>query len=32
MRGWTDIIQNAINYIEENITEDLNIEDIVVFS
>lgn len=32
MNGWADGIQDAIRYIEENITEDLNIEDIAACS
>ena len=32
MNGWIDGIQNAISYIEENITEDLKIEDIAACS
>jgi len=32
MNGWIDGIQSAIRYIEENITEDLNIEDIAACS
>ena len=32
MNGWIDCIQNAISYIEENITEDLNIENIAACS
>ncbi|MCD7953818.1 MAG: AraC family transcriptional regulator [Synergistaceae bacterium] len=32
MNGWMDGIQNAIRYIEDNITEDLNIEDIAACS
>lgn len=32
MKGWIDGIQNAIGYIEENITENLNIEDIAACS
>ena len=32
MTGWIDGMQNAINYIEENITEDLNVENIAACS
>ena len=32
MNGWIEGIQNAISYIEENITEDLNIENIAACS
>lgn len=32
MNAWIDGIQRAINYIEENITEELNIEDIAACS
>lgn len=32
MNGWIDGIQSAIRYIEENITENLNIEDIAACS
>lgn len=28
MNSWTDGIQNAVQYIEDNLTEDLQIEDI----
>ena len=32
MNGWIDGIQNAIRYIEDNITEDLTVEDIAACS